>query len=278
MKTVHIHLVSDETGETVQHVFRASLTYFQDIEFTEHIWSLVRTKKHIEKVLRRIEEQPGPVFFTIGDEEKREMLEEACEKIGVKAVAVLDQSISSLADYLGVEKISNPMSRHLLDEAYFKRIEAMDFAIRHDDGQNLHNLKKADVIVIGVSRTSKSPVCMYLANRGLKSANIPFVINEKSVPEYVQEMERENLKNPFIIGLDQNINHLIEIRKNRLKMLKTNQNTNYTNLENVRDEVTCARKLYRRKKWAIIDVTEKSIEETAATIIQLYTESGRHIF
>ena len=277
MKTVHIHLISDETGETVQHVFRASLTYFEDIEFTEHIWSLVRTKNHIEKVLRRIEKQPGPVFFTIGDEEKRQVLEEACEKIGVKAVSVLDKSISSLADYLGVEKINNPMSRHVLDEAYFKRIDAMDYSIRHDDGQNLYKLNKADVIVIGVSRTSKSPVCTYLANRGLKSANIPFVNDEKSIPEYVQNMDIEDLKNPFIVGLNQNINRLIEIRKNRLKMLKTSQYTNYTDIESVREEVTCARKLYRKKRWTTIDVTEKSIEETAATIIQLYINSGRKI-
>ena len=262
---VNLHLVSDATGETNHQVARACLVQFGDIRTNEHVWTLVRTPAHIEKILASASENPGPVLFTLVDPELRRILQDGCQRINVPCVSILDAVVDTLSAYLGTAIARpRPGGQHELDAAYFDRIEAMNFTIAHDDGQMAQTLHEADIVLLGVSRTSKTPTSLYLANRGYKTANIPIV------PSVDLPAELFQLTDPFVIGLTNDPNRLIQVRQNRILMLNQRDNTDYVDLEQVRQEVQNARRLFAKQGWPVIDVTRRSIEETAAAVLQRY--------
>lgn len=264
--TVHLHLVSDSTGETIHQVARACLVQFEGVKAIEHTWFLVRTASHVDKVIAGIEAHPGPVLVTLVDPHLYSKLEAAGRKLQVPVISVLDPVLGALHHYLGKKVRGRPGRQHEMDAAYFSRIEAMQFTLMHDDGQHLHDIDHADIVLVGVSRTSKTPTCLYIANRGLKVANVPLV------PGISLPRELTTATHPLIVGLTNDPNRLVQIRRNRLLMLNQGSESDYINLDEVRREVTEARRLFERQGWPVIDVTRRSIEETAAEILQLYQD------
>ncbi len=262
MKRFHIHLVSDATGETINSVARAAIAQFEDVEVVEHFWSLVRSERQIDKVIAGVETNPGVVLFTLVDRAIRDRLEKACQRLQVPSVPLLDPVITVLSSYLGVESHGEPGRQHALDAEYFGRIDAMHFVLTHDDGQSLQSLNDADVVLLGVSRTSKTPTCFYLANRGVKAANVPLV------PGCPLPAEVERLDDSLVVGLTTTPERLVEVRRNRLRVLNQGDETDYVNLEQVRDEVRAALRIYAKHEWPVIDVTRRSVEEIAAEIHQ----------
>ena len=265
-KIIHVYLVSDSTGETVLSVARSALAHFDGLHVEEHLWSLVRTKGQIDKLAKELEKNHGIVMFTMINEELKEYLQEICVKSHVLSIPVLAEAVNSISNYLEVKVTSQSGRQHAMDEDYFKRMNAINFALTHDDGQSYFDLKKADIILIGPSRTSKSPTSIYLAYRGYKVANIPY-ISGQSLPGIL-----EKLDGPLIVGLVINHERLIEIRKNRLVNLNEVSNYNYVDLDVVRQEVTEVKRLYQKNNWPVIDVTRKSVEETATNIITMYKQ------
>jgi len=259
----HLHLVSDSTGDTVHSVARACLVQFEDAEAIEHIWSMVRTKAQIERVVAGVQANPGVVLFTLVNETLRSALQDGCRRLGVLVIPVLDPVIGALASHLGRQSRGLPGQQHLLDNEYFARIDAMTFALNHDDGQSSWGLNDADVVLVGVSRTSKTPTCIYLANRGIKAANVPIVPGVALPPELAEA------KRPLVVGLTNDPERLIQVRRNRLSMLHQDESTDYTDIEAVRSEVLQARRLFAQNHWPVIDVSRRSIEETAASILKL---------
>ena len=263
MREFHLHLVSDATGETINSVARACVIQFDQVRPIEHFWNLVRTERQLELVLDAIRTNPGLVMFTLVDEGLRRKLQDFCREMQVPCIPVLDPLINALAAYLGLESQRQPGRQHALDAEYFGRMDAMDFALSHDDGQSGWDLHEADVVLLGVSRTSKTPTCIYLANRGVKAANIPIVPGCPLPPELAK------LTRPMIVGLTKDPDRLIQIRRNRLKLLNQGETSTYVDPEVVRAEVTEARRMFSRNGWPVIDVTRRSIEETAAEIMML---------
>jgi regulator of PEP synthase PpsR (kinase-PPPase family) len=263
MTRFHLHLVSDATGDTVHALARACLVQFEETEAIEHIWSMVRTKSQIDRVIAGVDANPGVVLFSLVNPALRSPLVEGCRRLQVPAIPVLDPVIAALASYLGRESRNLPGRQHLLDNEYFARIDAMTFALNHDDGQSTWAINDADVVLVGVSRTSKTPTCIYLANRGIKAANVPVVPAVPLPPELFQATR------PLIVGLTTDPDRLIQIRRNRLSSLHQEQSTDYVDLEAVRLEVATARRLCTEHAWPLIDVTRRSIEETAAAILKL---------
>ncbi len=259
----HLHLVSDSTGETVHSVARACLVQFDEAQAIEHVWSMVRTRSQIDRVIAGIDANRGLVLFTMVDNTLRQVLQEGCRRLQAPAIPVLDPVIGALASYLGRESRGLPGKQHLLDSEYFARIDAMTFAINHDDGQSSWGINDADVCLVGVSRTSKTPTCLYLANRGIKAANVPFVPGVPLPPELLRADK------PLIVGLTIDPERLIHLRRHRLSMLDHNEATDYTDLEAVRAEVREARRVFAERRWPVIDVTRRSIEETASSIYKL---------
>ena len=266
MKEFHLHLVSDATGETVHSVARACFVQFEGIEPIEHHWPLVRTKGQIAKILRNIEDCPGVVLFTIVKEELRTALEIGCGRLHIPCISVLDPVIHALTAFLGLESSGQSGRQHTLDANYFERIDAMTYTLNHDDGQSAHNLYDADIVLVGVSRTSKTPTCIYLANRGLKAANVPIVPNIP-LPAVFKTLDEQT--DTLIVGLTTDPKRLVQIRRNRLRLLDHKDDTDYVDPEVVRNEVATARRLFSEHEWPVIDVTRRSIEETAATILQI---------
>ena len=268
-KTVrpHIHLVSDATGETLKSVAKAALVQFQKSqeEVEVHTWALVRKPLQMERVVEAIAAMGGLVLFTVVDQQLREILIKGCANAKLPVVPVLDPVIHAFGKYLGEKAQNLPGRQHELDAEYFHRIDAMHFTIAHDDGQHLMDLEKADIVLVGVSRTSKTPTSMYLANRGFKTANVPIV------PGLVIPSELENLKHPLVVGLTTSLDRLVAIRRTRLVSMNQGSATDYVDEDRVREELTIARKLCAKHNWPIIDVTRRSIEETAAAILNLHT-------
>lgn len=267
---LHVHLISDSTGETVTTVARAAVSQFEDVVAVEHVWFFVRTRPQLEKVLAIIEALPGLVLFTLASPELRHLLQERCRALSVPCVPVLDSVMNALAGLLGSAGRPQVGRQHALDEGYFSRIAAVDFAMRHDDGQGMETLEDADVVLVGVSRTSKTPTCVYLANRGVKAANVPIV------PEAATRLDAlAGLRRPLIVGLTINPEALAQIRRNRQKMLGLEEGDagrfggDYADVERIRRELVLARRLFARHGWPEIDVTKRSVEETAATIYQM---------
>ncbi len=259
----HLHLVSDSTGDTVHSVARACLVQFDGAQAIEHVWSMVRTRSQMDRVIAGIDVNRGLVLFTLVSDTLRQYLQEGCRRLQVPAIPVLDPVISALASHLGRQSHGVPGRQHLLDSEYFARIDAMTFAINHDDGQSSWGIEDADVCLVGVSRTSKTPTCLYLANRGVKAANVPFV------PGVALPSELTRAKKPLIVGLTNDPERLIHLRRNRLSMLDHHEATDYTDIEAVRSEVREARRVFAEHHWPVIDVTRRSIEETAAAVYKL---------
>jgi regulator of PEP synthase PpsR (kinase-PPPase family) len=263
---LHLHLVSDATGETLNSITRACLVQFEGTHPIEHHWTLIRTTGQMDKVIAGIEAHPGLVLFTVVNDRLREHLLSGCRGLGVKVVSVLEPIMNALTDHFGQAARGQSGRQHALDAEYFDRIAAMDFALTHDDGQSARNYEEADVILIGVSRSSKTPTCIYLANRGVKAANIPLVPSCPLPPELFQ------VRKPLVIGLTKDVNSLVQIRRNRLAMIAKDEESDYVDPQSVREEVAQARRLCSEHGWPMIDVTRRSIEETAATIMQMLSE------
>lgn len=262
-KLLQLHLVSDSTGETVSSVSRAALAQFEGIDIEEHVWSLVRTKSQMEKVLAGIVEHPGVIMYTLVDQPLANLLVAECRRRKLPCISVLAGVVTELKAYLGMETHALPGKQHMMNEEYFSRVEAINYALAHDDGQGQWELDGADIILVGVSRTSKSPTCMYLAYRGFKTANVPFVLG-CPLPEGL-----EVLKDPLIVGLTISPERLLAIRKTRLQSLKQ-EDSNYVDMDMLQQEIAESRKLFAKHRWPVIDVTRRSVEETAATIIQQF--------
>ena len=261
MQSFHLHLVSDSTGETVSSVARAAIAQFDNVEPVEHIWSLVRTPTQMEKVIAGIKENPGVIMYTLVNQGLRNQIRQYCHQQNLPCIPILARAVTELQAYLGTESSSQPGRQHELNDEYFSRVEAINFALAHDDGQATWELEDADIVLVGVSRTSKSPTCVYLANRGYKAANIPFVAN-CPLPDNLEQLRR-----PLIVGLTIDPDHLRQIRSNRLESLHQDRSTGYTDRDQILAELAEAKRLFQKHRWPCIDVTRRSVEETAATII-----------
>ena len=260
----HVHLVSDSTGETLVAMMKASTAQFRNATALEHLHTLVRSEKQMQSTLEEIQAKPGIVLYTLVNEERRKLLESRCAQLNIPAISILDPTLSMLGRYLGSAMISEVGAQRTLDADYYNRIEALDFAMAHDDGQNVAGLKNADIILLGISRTSKTPTCIYLANRGFKAGNIPLVPNSP-LPTILDGFE-----NPFIIGLVASPDRIVQIREQRLMGLKQDEQTDYIDVDRVREEMREAKRMFLKKGYKVIDVTRKSIEETSAQIINAY--------
>jgi regulator of PEP synthase PpsR (kinase-PPPase family) len=267
MKKFNLHLISDSTGETVGSVARAALAQFENVEPDEYNWTLVRTKTQMEKVIESIRDNPGAVMYTLVDNGLRDMLKMECARRGLPCIAIISTVVAELSSYLGLETHAQPGKQHELNEDYFSRVDAINYALSHDDGQSHWDLGEADIVLVGVSRTSKSPTCMYLAYKGFKTANIPLVPGCPLPPSL------EEIKKPLVVGLTISADRLQQIRKTRLQSLTQDQDTDYVDMDRLQEEITESRKLFTKYKWPVIDVTRRSVEETAATIIQYL---GKH--
>jgi regulator of PEP synthase PpsR (kinase-PPPase family) len=259
----HVHLVSDSTGETLNAMAKAVVARFDAVLPIEHIYALVRSQRQLDRVLKEIEAAPGVVLHTIVDKELRAALEQGCRELEMPCIAALDPLVSSLARYLGASLSTRVGAQHTLDADYFQRIDALDYAMAHDDGQHTPNLETADVVLVGVSRTSKTPTCIYLAQRGVRAANVPLV------PGADPPKQLFNLTRPIVVGLTVAPDRLISIRRNRLLNLNEQRESTYIETDSVRDEIIRARRMFERNGWPVIDVTRRSIEETAAAVVNL---------
>jgi regulator of PEP synthase PpsR (kinase-PPPase family) len=267
----HLHLVSDATGETLTTVARAAAAQYANILPVEHMHPLVRSHRQLDRVLTEIEESPGIVLYTLLDRELTDRLEETCRRLGLPYLSILGPVLGLFQAYLGGETKPRVGAQHTLNADYFKRIDALNFTMLHDDGQHTDDLEQADIVLVGVSRTSKTPTSIYLANRGVKTANIPLVLGLNTPPTL------ENLKHPLVVGLTASPERIVQIRQNRLLGLKAEYNAEqYIDKEAVAAEISAARKLCARHDWPIIDVTRRSIEETAAEVMALLAIRRRH--
>lgn len=264
MTAQHIHLVSDSTGGTLSSVAKACLAQFESVQVEQHFWPLVRNAQQLQQVVEAIAQKPGIVLYTIVDESLGRLLETHCRTLAVPVISVLSPILSTMSEHFHVRSRAEPGLQHRLNEEYFARMDAVDYALHHDDGQKTAgDLEKADVILVGVSRTSKTPTCIYLANRGVKAANVPLVPGIP-FPDHIL-----SLAGPMFVALTAAPDRLIEIRRNRLAHLGQKEETDYLAHDKVHDEVRAARQFYNKMGWPIIDVTRRSIEETAAEILSL---------
>jgi regulator of PEP synthase PpsR (kinase-PPPase family) len=265
-RMVNLHLVSDSTGETLNSIARATLARFDDPHVIHHRWSLIRSRLQLDRVLDGIEAEPGPVLFTLVDRSLRHALEEHCMRLGVTVQSPLDPVMELMQAELGERAREKRGAQHVMDADYFRRIDAMHYVLAHDDGQGVAGIAEADVCLVGVSRSSKTPTCFYLANRGVKAANVPIV------PGSILPPELDTSPCP-VVGLHIEASALIEIRRHRLRLIGAGgvrQDTNdYVDHEAVKTEIQTARRLCTQRGWPVIDVTRRSIEETAATVLQL---------
>jgi regulator of PEP synthase PpsR (kinase-PPPase family) len=268
----HLHLISDATGETLITVARAAAAQYAKVTPVEHMHPLVRTQKQLDRVLAEIEEQPGIVLYTLLQENLVARLEQKCRDLGVPYLSILGPVLHLFQAYLGAESTHKVGAQHTLNAEYFRRIDALNYTMLHDDGQLTDDLEEADVLLVGVSRTSKTPTSIYLANRGVKTANVPLVPGVQLSPGI------ERLKHPLIVGLYASPERVVQIRQNRLLSLKAHRDDDkYIDREAVAEEIAGSRRLCARHNWPLIDVTRRSIEETAAAILALLGERRRHM-
>ncbi len=261
----HLHMISDSTGETLMGVMRASVAQFENAEPIEHLFALVRSPKQLERALDHVAAYPGVVMYTMVNPDLRRTLEDRCAALGIPAIAVLDPVEATLSGYLGAPMIGRAGAQRALDADYYRRIEAMNYSMAHDDGQG-EELAGAEVILLGISRTSKTPTSVYLGHRGIRTANIPLVPGAP-LPEVLFELTK-----PLIVGLTASPERIIQIRRNRLLNLKEDRSTDYVDEARVKEEIIYAKRLFAKHGWASIDVTRRSIEETAAKVINMLNE------
>ena len=259
----HVHLVSDSTGETLNAMARAVCARFENVLPIEHIYALVRAQKQLDRALDDIEEAPGIVLHTIVDPKLREALEEGCRRLDMPCLPALDPLVSAMQRYLGATTTSRVGAHLKLDNDYFNRMGALHYAMAHDDGQGGQDLDQADVVLLGVSRTSKTPTCIYLAHRGVRAANVPLVPG-RPLPEQLFKLQKA-----LIVGLLISPDRLLQIRRNRLLSLNETRESSYIDQDALREEIIAARRLFERHGWPTIDVTRRSVEEVAAAVMNL---------
>ena len=265
-QNIHIHLISDATGETTHMLARAALGKFSGAQAIEHVWTLVRTMEHLQTIKEEITEHGGVVFYSISDSDIRLELEQICQKSKVPYLSILDPAVRTLSKVLGKPTIARIGAQHRMDEAYFNRMEALEFAVHHDDGQAMSSIHNADILLVGVSRSSKTPTSIYLANRGYKVANYPLV------PGIAPPVELMQNKNVLVVGLINEARRLSQIRRNRLESMNVENDIDYADIRKINDELNQATKLFKKQGWPFIDVSRKSIEETAVEIINIYSQ------
>ena len=264
--TYQIYLISDSTGETLDRIFLALKAQFKNIDYKIHSYSFTRTENQILKILEDAETNENSVIlYTIVDNNLAKYLANMSDTKKIPCFGVLGNLILNFSKILNQKASHEPSGQHVLNEEYYERIEAIQFTMNHDDGNSINDIEKSDIILVGVSRTSKTPTSIYLANRGFKTSNIPLV-NENSLPKKL----RDNPKLTCVVGLSTEPQRLVDIRKNRMNSLKENENINYTSIENIKKEVLNAKKTFQKYKWPSIDVTRKSVEEAAASIIKIH--------
>jgi [pyruvate, water dikinase]-phosphate phosphotransferase / [pyruvate, water dikinase] kinase len=261
---LHLHLLSDSTGETLEAMAKAALVQFDDVEAVKHFWPMVRSEGHLSRIMTDIGRNPGLVLFTLANAQLRTKLEDMCRAAGLPALAPLDAVTDTLSSLLGQQKLNRVGAQHALDDAYFARVDAIQFTIAHDDGIGWENWEEADIVLAGVSRTSKTPTSIYLANRGYKTANIPIVV-ESPPPDLLFRLEK-----PMVVGLLTSADRLVQIRRNRLLSLNQAPETDYVDQDKVNAELAYARRMFADNDWPVIDMTRRSIEEAAAAIINLH--------
>jgi len=259
----HLHLVSDATGETLIAISRAAAAQYEGVSALEHVYPLVRSQVQLDRVLTEIETAPGIVLYTLVDTALSSKLEEFCVQVGSPSMSILNPILNLFQSYLGAASSARPGAQHMLNAEYFKRIDAMNFTMMHDDGQMTDDLESADIVLLGVSRTSKTPTSIYLANRGVRTANIPLVPGVPPPPDL------DRLKKPLVVGLVAAPERIVQIRQNRLLSLNASDQSAYVDHDAVAAEISTSRKLFARRGWPVIDVTRRSIEETAAAILDL---------
>jgi hypothetical protein len=266
----HLHLISDSTGETLVTVARAARAQYTNVSAVEHVYPVIRSNKQLDQVLVGIEEEPGVVLYTLLDEALIERLEDKCQDLGLPCLSILGPVLQLFQSHLATESTQRIGAQHVLDSEYFRRMDALNYTMIHDDGQLTDDLERADVVLVGVSRTSKTPTSIYLANRGVKTANVPLVLGVP-IPAQLEALER-----PLVVGLYASPERIVQIRQNRLLGLNTGQEDGqYVNRDAVAEEVIFSRRLCAKHNWPIIDVTRRSIEETAAAVIALLGERRR---
>ena len=266
----HLHLVSDSTGETLITVARAVAAQYANVTPVEHVYPLVRSQKQLDRVLDEIEEAPGIVLFTLLEKDLVARLEGKCQQINIPSLSIIGPVMQLFQAYLGAATTGRVGAQHTLNAEYFKRIDALNYSMIHDDGQHVEGLEEADVVLVGVSRTSKTPTSIYLANRGVRTANVPLV------PGIPIPHQLEVLKKPLVVSLHATPERLIQIRQNRLLSIGAGSgNEDYIDRQAVTDEVAFARRLSAKFNWALLDVTRRSIEETAAAILKLVADRQR---
>jgi len=266
----HVHLVSDATGETLNAIARAALAQFEGVVVHEHFYALVRSQRQLQRAIEHIKTEPGLVFFTLVNPELRAELLKECSGLSLPTYDVLEAPIGVMRQFLGAgaAETHRPGGQHEVDQKYLQRIEALNFSIAHDDGQSLDTIDDAEVILVGASRTSKTPTCVYLAIRGVRAANVPLV------PGSPLPQELMTVRKPLVVGLWASPDRLVQVRRNRLTTLGEVRDTGYVDLDNVRAEVANTRKLFEQQEWPVIDVSRRSIEETAAAVMNLLSERG----
>ncbi|QUL37274.1 pyruvate, water dikinase regulatory protein [Erythrobacter sp. JK5] len=269
MPRLNLHLVSDSTGETLEMIAKAALAQFDGPDVSRHFWPMVRSLQHLDRIVPDLADNPGLVLFTLVNPDTRTRLEDHCRTLGLPAVPVLDQVTAALEAQLGQEAHGRPGRQHLMDADYFRRVDAIQYTIAHDDGIGHDDWEEADIVLAGVSRSSKTPTSIYLANRGYKTANIPLVV-ESPPPDSLFR-----LRNPLVVGLTTAPERLVQIRRNRLLSLNEATETSYVDNERVKAEIQFARRMFADNGWPVIDVTRRSIEESAAAIIRLVQERKR---
>ncbi|WP_293428339.1 pyruvate, water dikinase regulatory protein [Phreatobacter sp.] len=268
----HLHLVSDATGETLMTVGRAAAVQYATVSAIEHIYPLVRSQKQLDRVLTEIEANPGIVLYTLVDHELSDRLTTKCREFGCPCLSVLEPVLAMFQNYLGAASTPRVGAQHMLNAEYFQRIDALNYTMMHDDGQLPENWEEADVLLMGVSRTSKTPTSIYLANRGVKTANMPLV------PGIALPPQLDLLQKPLIVGLFASPERIVQIRENRILSLNATQDkSSYVDRTAVAEEIAASRRLFNARNWPIIDVTRRSIEETAASIISLLKDHRRSL-
>jgi len=264
--TYQIYLISDSTGETLDRIFLALKAQFKNIEYKVHSYSFTRTENQILKILKDAKKNENSVIlYTIVDNNLAKYLANVSDKKKIPCFGVLGNLILNFSKILNQKASHEPSGQHVLNEEYYERIEAIQFTMNHDDGNLVNDIEKSDIILVGVSRTSKTPTAIYLANKGFKTSNIPLV-NENSLPKKL----KDNPQLTCVVGLNTEPERLVDLRKNRMNSLKETENTKYINLESIKKEITEAKKTFQKYKWPSIDVTRKSVEETAASIIKIH--------
>jgi len=268
----HLHLISDATGETLITVARAAAAQYTKVSPVEHVHPLVRTSKQLDRVLAEIEESPGIVLYTLLEKDLVDRLEAKCRNLGLPCLSILGPVLHLFQAYLGAESTHKVGAQHTLNAEYFRRIDALNYTMMHDDGQQTEDLEDADVVLVGVSRTSKTPTSIYLANRGIKTANVPLVPGVQLPPQV------ERLQRPLVVGLFATPERIVQIRQNRLLGLKAHRDDDqYIDRQAVTEEVAASRRLCAKNNWPIIDVSRRSIEETAAAVLAHLGERRRHM-